>query len=54
VPKLDPVSAPEPASTPQSPARRSSASALYPMPTIPDDPGPDPAETAPPQRRFFS
>lgn len=50
---------PAPAATPAAEAahatpRRSNASALYPMPAIPDDPGPEPAEAAPAQRRFFS
>ncbi|MDO9442855.1 MAG: DUF2497 domain-containing protein, partial [Beijerinckiaceae bacterium] len=41
---------------PPAPApRRAAGSALYPMPSIPDDPGPEPADAGAGagQRRFF-
>lgn len=50
-----PATAPAPATQPPAMApRRPTGSALYPMPALPDDPGPGHTEDASPPRRFFS
>jgi hypothetical protein len=55
--EIAPLLATTPASATQPPAtgpRRPTGSALYPMPALPDDPGPDNPEDTAPARRFFS